>query len=38
LLLANADKPLPPAVVAILKGETAAQNPGTAAPTAPPTK
>jgi len=32
LLLANADKPLPPAAVAILKGETAAQNPATAAP------
>ncbi|HWE85664.1 MAG TPA: cytochrome c [Terracidiphilus sp.] len=35
LLLANADKPLPPAAVAILKGETAAQNPATAAPGAP---
>ena len=35
LLLANADKPLPPAALAILKGETAAQNPATAAPGAP---
>lgn len=38
LLLANADKPLPPAALAILKGETAAQNPGTAAPGTPPQK
>jgi mono/diheme cytochrome c family protein len=38
LLLANADKPLPPAAVAILTGETAAQNPATAAPGAPPQK
>jgi thiosulfate dehydrogenase len=32
LLLANADKPLPPAALAILKGETGAQTPATAAP------
>lgn len=32
LLLANADKPLPPAALAILKGESAAQNPAAAAP------
>ena len=38
LLLANADKPLPPAAVAILKGETAALKPATAAPGAPPRK
>ncbi|HTX77201.1 MAG TPA: cytochrome c [Terracidiphilus sp.] len=38
LLLANADKPLPPAALAILKGETAAQNPATAAPGAAPQK
>lgn len=36
LLLANADKPLPPAALAILKGETAAPNPGRVAPLASP--
>lgn len=36
LLLANADKPLPPAAVSILNGETAAQSPAAAvAPAAP---
>lgn len=38
LLLANADKPLPPAAVEILKGETAAQNPAAAAPGAAPAR
>ncbi len=38
LLLANSNKPLPPAALAILKGETAAQHPATAAPGAPPQK
>jgi len=33
LLLANADKPLPPAAVAVLNGETANQTPASAAPT-----
>ncbi|MFZ0392235.1 MAG: cytochrome c [Terracidiphilus sp.] len=35
LLLANADKPLPPAALAILKGEKAAASPATATPGAP---
>lgn len=35
LLLANANKPLPPAALDILKGETSAQNPATQPPNAP---
>ena len=38
LLLANADKPLPPEAVAILRGESAPQVPALAAPAAPPAK
>ena len=36
LLLANADKPLPPAAVSILKGETTAPSPAGPVPAAPP--
>jgi hypothetical protein len=35
LLLANADKPLPPAAVAVLNGETAASSPSTPTPAGP---
>jgi thiosulfate dehydrogenase len=38
LLLANADKPLPPAAVAVLNGETAPQSPAGQASTAQPVK